>query len=107
MPSNHQKIYHQPVLLDQVLNFLAPKAGESYLDVTAGYGGHAQAVLEHTYNFLGAVLIDRDPEAVRALGELFTDSGGKIINQDFYSASQELAASGRKFDIILADLGVS
>jgi 16S rRNA (cytosine1402-N4)-methyltransferase len=38
---------HIPVLLDAVLDLLRPKAGESYLDLTAGYGGHARAVIAH------------------------------------------------------------
>ena len=36
---------HIPVLLDAVLDLLAPVKGESYLDLTAGYGGHARAVI--------------------------------------------------------------
>ena len=32
---------HIPVLLSDVLEYLSPKLGESYLDLTAGYAGHA------------------------------------------------------------------
>ena len=37
--------HHVPVLLDATLRELAPQKGESYLDLTAGYAGHASAVL--------------------------------------------------------------
>ena len=33
--------HHVPVLLEAVLQQLNPQKGESYLDLTAGYGGHA------------------------------------------------------------------
>ena len=61
---------HVPVLLDATLDILQPKRGESYLDLTAGYGGHAEAFLEQTDNFTDSVLVDRDDCATfcRALG---------------------------------------
>jgi 16S rRNA (cytosine1402-N4)-methyltransferase len=99
---------HIPVMLDQVLEFLDPHPGDSYLDLTAGYGGHAQAVIALTGKPELAVLIDRDQSVVKDLGKLF--SGVKqplIINQDFFTASRELLDEGRNFDLILADLGVS
>lgn len=97
---------HVPVLLEEVLEYLSPQDGESYLDLTAGYGGHASAVLERTDSPEKAVLVDRDANAVRVLRERFgTDI--TIRHQDFYSATEELAHSGRQFDLILADLGVS
>lgn len=97
---------HQPVLFDEVLAMLAPKEGESYLDLTAGYGGHATGVIEHTKAVAEAVLVDRDSEAQRALAP-FSDNGAKLLHTDFLSASQELAEQGARFDMILADLGVS
>ena len=39
---------HQPVLLNEVLRVLEPASGQSYLDGTAGFGGHAAAGWETT-----------------------------------------------------------
>lgn len=98
---------HFPVLLQAVLHNLSPQAGESYLDLTAGYGGHAQAILERTLKPERATLVDRDQYAIRHLTETFGKSGAVIMHNDFYSASQAVQAKGYQFDIILADLGVS
>lgn len=98
---------HVPVLLDEVLRFLAPVKGESYLDLTAGYGGHASAVLERTGNYQASVLVDRDQFAITELHKLFGDTDVELIQQDYLTASQELELQGRQFDLIMADLGVS
>lgn len=97
---------HQPVLLDATLELLDPKKGESYLDLTAGYGGHARAVLDRTKAPDHATLVDRDNHAIQTLGDL-AEQGVCLIYQDFASAAYELAESGRRFDMILVDLGVS
>jgi 16S rRNA (cytosine1402-N4)-methyltransferase len=104
---NMSKQIHTPVLIDATLQYLNPERGQSYLDVTAGYGGHAKAVLERTQNPDGIVLVDRDKQAVTALQEAFSGQAVKIIHEDFSSASKELAEQGKEFDLILADLGVS
>ncbi|HEY8999313.1 MAG TPA: 16S rRNA (cytosine(1402)-N(4))-methyltransferase RsmH [Candidatus Saccharimonadales bacterium] len=98
---------HIPVLLEQVLQCLGPKSGESYLDLTGGYGGHAAAVLERTKNFAGSVLVDRDEAAVTHLAERFNGTDLSIRRADFLSASEQLKREGKTFDMILADLGVS
>lgn len=103
----NQQNNHIPVLLDATLQYLGPKAGESYLDLTAGYGGHAEAILERTLTPAKAVLVDRDKNAVDELRQKFAGLSVKIIHQDFLAASQELFRSGKRFDLILADLGVS
>lgn len=104
---NQQENLHQPVLPDKVLQYLQPKPGESYLDVTAGYGGHAQVVLAKTKSPKKAALVDRDEEAVQTLRSHFAGKGTRIIHQDFLAASSELAGEARRFNMILADLGVS
>jgi len=97
---------HIPVLLDAVLTMAAPAAGETYLDLTAGYGGHASAIIERTGAADKAVLVDRDLAAITALQPL-GDQGATLLHTDFLTATRELTSQGKKFDMILADLGVS
>ena len=97
---------HVPVLLDATLDLLQPKEGESYLDLTAGYGGHAEAFLERTDNFTDSALVDRDEYAIAHL-ERFRARGVELLHTDFVSAARELIARQKKFDIVVVDLGVS
>lgn len=97
---------HIPVLLSEVLASLNPKPGETYLDLTAGYGGHASRILDVTQNYKGSVLVDRDEFAANYLKREFP-SDITIMNEDFYSAVLQLIECGKTFDIILADFGVS
>ena len=97
---------HVPVLLDKTLELLDPKPGESYLDLTAGYGGHASAILALTDNPTGTVLVDRDENAIAELQD-FKRKGTELLHTDFVTAATRLAETGRRFDIVLVDLGVS
>ncbi len=104
-----QKEYeeHIPVLLGEVLQYLDPSAEESYLDLTAGYAGHAEAVIEKTHAPQQAVLVDRDENSIKVLKNKFSDTDIDLRQMDFLSAAKALQAEGKKFDMILADLGVS
>jgi 16S rRNA (cytosine1402-N4)-methyltransferase len=62
--------------------------------------------MARTGNPDGAVLIDRDEAAIRRLRERFGDQI-ELRWQDFLTASRELSTEHRKFDLILADVGVS
>ena len=97
---------HVPVLLEATLDTLHPIQGENYLDLTAGYGGHARRFLEKTTNYEASVLVDRDSFAIAELGE-FTEKGVTLLHTDFVSAARSLVEEGRQFDIVLVDLGVS
>jgi len=109
MPKQKQtdKIAHIPVLIHEVIDVLAPSAGQSYLDLTAGYGGHSQAILELTKTPGETVLVDRDETAVAALNQHFAGQAVQIRHSDYLGALQELTDKDKKFDLILADLGVS
>lgn len=95
---------HIPVMLDDVLRLLKPKAGESYLDLTAGYGGHAGAVINITGS--SATLVDRDENAIAHLKGLGLKNA-ELIHQDFASAAAQLVEQRQAFDMVLVDLGVS
>lgn len=99
---------HQPVVLKEVLEVLNPKPGESYIDLTAGYAGHASKILDVTRNYKEAVLIDRDEFACEILKEKYAQRESiKIVNSDFYSAALQEIQCGNSFDLLLADFGVS
>jgi 16S rRNA (cytosine1402-N4)-methyltransferase len=101
-----QQLQHRPVLLEQTVGLLAPRPGETYLDLTAGYGGHAQAITSQVGTARLTTLVDRDSYAIAAL-EPLAKAGARIIEQDFASAAAQLAGEGETFDMILLDLGVS
>ena len=98
---------HIPVLLSSTVRLLAPKPGETYLDLTAGYAGHAEKILDVTQNYKGSVLNDRDQNAINFLEAKYQKVKPEIIHGDFYSTVLRLVENGRTFDMILADFGVS
>lgn len=97
---------HIPVLLSEVMANLSPRPGEKYLDLTAGYGGHAKSILDVTLNYKDSVLVDRDDFAIEYLKTKFPREL-TLTHTDFYSAVLQLIECGNTFDIILADFGVS
>lgn len=98
---------HKPVLLSEVLEVLQPRSGESYMDFTAGYAGHASEILAVTRNYKDAVLVDRDENAIRELEQKFKSQPVRIVHADFYSAVLQQIECGNAFDMILLDFGVS
>ena len=98
---------HKPVLLSEVLAVLKPQPGESYLDLTAGYGGHAGEILDATRNYKTSVLVDRDENAIKVLKQKFKGKELNLLHEDFYSAVLQEIECGDTFDMILMDFGVS
>jgi len=97
---------HVPVLLDATLDLLHPNKDENYLDLTAGYGGHASRILERTTNYTESVLVDRDDFAIEHL-DAFSQKGTRLMHTDFLAAAKQLVEEGKQFNLILLDLGVS
>jgi 16S rRNA (cytosine1402-N4)-methyltransferase len=96
---------HQPVLLREVLDLIAPKPAGRYLDCTFGGGGHTRALLESA-PAVNVVALDRDPAAGPRAAQLREEFPGQfaLVDRDFGQlASLPLAG----FDGILFDLGVS
>src|SRR3546814_451844 len=101
-----QLALHVPVLLEDTIRLLNPQANETYLELTAGYGGNVSAILDKTNNPSGAVLVDRDENEIAELQAL-KDSGAVLLHTDFGTATRQLVNEGKQFDMILVDLGVS
>ncbi len=96
---------HQPVLLREVLEFLAPAPQGRYLDATFGGGGHTRALLAAAPG-IRVTAFDRDPAAQPRAAALAEEFGGRVelLSHDFGRLG-ELAAGD--FDGVLFDLGVS
>jgi 16S rRNA (cytosine1402-N4)-methyltransferase len=96
---------HQPVLLREVMGFLSPVPGGSYLDCTFGGGGHSRAILEAAPG-AQVVALDRDPEALSRAEELSGEFAGRFtLKIRNFSDLAELGAQA--FDGVLFDFGLS
>jgi len=104
-PSGGSDSLHIPVLLEDVVGLLNPRSGERYLDLTAGYAGHASRIID-VVGPENATLVDRD---LRALEHLrgYGRAGTTLIHSDFAGAAQHLVETKTQFDMVLVDLGVS
>ena len=100
---------HIPVLRDEVVRLLHPQPGQTYFDGTAGYGGHAAAIIERSIRPDGhAILVDRDANAVTQLRQRFGEIQPiEIMHDDYAGAANQLREQGRMADMVLLDLGVS
>lgn len=99
---------HIPVMLREVLDTLAPRAGGIYLDGTFGGGGYAAAILERAACTLWA--IDRDPAAIERGAALAARHPGRLhlLRGRFGDMVELLHARGvTTLDGVVLDLGVS
>ncbi len=87
---------HVPVLLDEVVEALAPAAGERHVDGTYGAGGYSDAILARG---AAVVAFDRDPDAVAAAPA----REGLTLVGDRYSTMDRVGTA----DGVVLDLGVS
>ena len=99
---------HIPVLFNETIDALNVRPDGTYVDCTAGGGGHCAAVAEKLTT--GRIIaIDQDPEAIENLNERFKDNSRvTVIHDNFVNIEAILS----KLDIngvdgIMADLGVS
>jgi len=101
---------HVSVLLDEVLDWLRPRAGGQYIDGTVGNGGHAAAVLAHSEPDSRLLGLDADPAAVEVAHERLAEYGERvtIVSASFREIADIVAAQQLgPVDGILLDLGIS
>jgi len=99
---------HVPVMLNEVIQALAPKQQEIYIDGTFGYGGYTRAILQKT----GCTVygIDRDPDVLHHAKAIETEFAGRFhFIQGRYGDMQELLSECgvEKVHGVVLDIGVS
>jgi 16S rRNA (cytosine1402-N4)-methyltransferase len=104
---------HRPIMVQEILEALAPEPGQVAVDCTLGYGGHAQEILARISPGGRLLGLDADPielpktEArLRSLGygpEVFSAHRSNFAGLQKVLVQAGLAGA----DLILADLGVS
>jgi len=95
-----------PVLLDEVVEALAPAAGQLIVDATFGAGGYTRAILARG---AAVVAFDRDPDAIRdgsALvdGVLANGASLRLVHDTFSGMERALE---EPVDGLVMDIGVS
>ena len=103
------KPWHYPVLLDEVLQYLAVKPDGIYVDMTAGLGGHAGAIASRLETGL-LIACDRDAESLELAKANTEEWAGRIRfhHGAFSTLDEALNGNGvEAVDGVLADLGVS
>ncbi|MEM9079676.1 MAG: 16S rRNA (cytosine(1402)-N(4))-methyltransferase RsmH [Verrucomicrobiota bacterium] len=96
--------YHEPVLVEEVLDVLGVEAGKTILDGTLGGGGHSLRLLEGGAMVIG---MDRDAEAREFAGRRLEGYGERFraVAGNFAEMGSVVVAGS--LDGVLLDLGVS
>ncbi len=99
---------HIPVLVNQVVKYLAPRDGGTYIDGTFGAGGYTAAILAAAN--ARVVGIDRDPSAIAGGAALVSASRDRLSLVEGEFGTLDHVLSGRQIDRVdgvVLDLGVS
>lgn len=70
---------HVPVMVEEVIKFLAPKPGMNFIDCTLGDGGHSSAILRLTAPAGKVLGFDLDPEAIKVTRENLKEFGNRLV----------------------------
>ena len=105
---------HVPILVDEVLEALAPRPGALGVDATLGWGGHAQRLLERIAPHGRLLALDADPIESAKTAERLAACGYhapelEVRRTNFAGLGAALAESGWSdgVDFVFADLGLS
>ena len=102
--------YHEPVMLEELLDSLNLRPDGIYVDGTLGGGGHARAILAATAPGGILVGIDRDEDALAESARALEPFGRRavLVKGDYADLKDILARVGiERVDGIVLDLGVS
>ncbi len=100
---------HVPVLAAELIDVLAPQAGETAVDCTFGAGGHARLIAEKLGPEGTLIAIDRDPVAEEHFAELAAElpCDTRFLHAPFAEGLAQLRSEGVRADLVYLDLGMS
>lgn len=99
---------HRPVLLNEVLAWLAPREGSIIVDGTVGAGGHASALGKEVGPTGRVIGLDRDPQMLALAAEATRGLPVTLVHAAYSALEDVLAAEGIELvDGVLLDLGLS
>jgi len=100
---------HEPVMVKEVLEYLACRPGQTVVDATIGSGGHAEAIWGCISPGGWLIGIDRDPEAIeRATHRLAGHERVTLTNENYARLEDILDQLGvDAVDGVLIDCGAS
>ena len=104
---SENKVYHVPVMLDEVLSDLNIKPDGVYLDGTCGGANHSFAIAERLVCGGQLYAMDQDPDAIAEATVRLAGMPATIVHANFTELGKVLAEHHTKADGILLDLGVS
>lgn len=99
---------HIPVMINEVLETLAPQSGLTYVDCTFGNGGYTRAILESCD--CSCISIDQDPSVKPKADELKKEFGSRFtfVEGKFGDVEELISKTGiTNIDGIVFDIGVS
>ena len=104
----HSKLKHHPVMVDEIISYLAPEKLKTYVDCTFGQGGYSKKILEKTN--CNIIAIDRDKDAIEH-AKLLKKKYPKnfIFCVDNFSRLDQVLKKNdiKKIDGLIFDLGIS
>ncbi|MBE3584896.1 16S rRNA (cytosine(1402)-N(4))-methyltransferase RsmH [Desulfofundulus thermocisternus] len=106
----NRNFVHQPVMLEEVVAWLNPQDGGTYVDCTVGGGGHAAAILEKSGPGSRLIGLDQDPLALEAAARRLAPYGERVtlVKENFVNLARVLDELGvAAVNGVLFDLGVS
>lgn len=101
---------HVAVLYEEVLTYLQPHSGGTYIDGTVGAGGHAAGILERSAPDGRLLGLDRDPNALAVAEEQLARFGDRVmlVRANFRDLRDVAEEHGfTTVDGIVLDLGYS
>lgn len=101
---------HRPVLYQEVIENLRPRAGGRYVDGTLGAAGHAFGILQASHPDGVLLGLEVDPSALALARERLAAFGKRaiVVRASYATLSEQVQALGwTEVDGILLDLGVS